>query len=87
LLPSSIFPLPYFSKGIGDLSAGQLLPSSLFPLPSPLVLSVVKMLLKTFLSPASLEFAEGAEKDDLFYEKSLRGRFFITPHASGGGAW
>jgi hypothetical protein len=37
-----------------------------------------------YLSPASLEFAESAEKDDTFFKKSLRGRFFKTAHASGG---
>ena len=37
-----------------------------------------------YLSPASLEFAEGAEKVESIFEKSLRRRFFKRTHASGG---
>jgi len=48
------------------------------------VISVGSVRGRFYLSPASLEFTEGAEKDELFFKKSVRGRFFKTTHASGG---
>ena len=38
-----------------------------------------------YLSPASLEHAEITE--NISFKKSLRGRFFKTSHASGGGSF
>jgi hypothetical protein len=48
-----------------------------------LVMKVLSNSWSFFISPASLEFAEGAEKSESFFKKSLRGRFLKTAHASG----